>query len=251
MSSLKKKQMYEKIRILIFAKQKTDRDKIQSTLSKQDNFDILGMEKDDFGTILRSELLKPDVLIIDIQFTMAEAPNLARMIRGRSPSTKIIFLSSFCEVELVGFSFKAGVSAFLLKENDFDKLVLIVNLVSMSGCYISESINMKLINRVLLINQFPVQLTEIKHELYTPAERCVVTAMASGYSDDDISDSLHLSPGTVKNCLTSVRKKIKLKSRIEIVIFSLVCGLIRLENPDFWKGKIEAIIQENIGERQD
>jgi len=236
--------MDDKIRILISAHLESDREIISAALTEQGNFNIVGLEQGNFNAMFRTELLKPDVLIIDIQFTIAETSNLARVILARSPSTKIIIFSHIDDVELIKHTFNAGISAFLLKEEDLDKIALVVNIVHKGGSYISDPINRKIIKQMSFFEKFPVHRDSIKYEIYTPAERCIVTAMASGYSDEDIADDLNLSPGTIKNCLTSIRKKIKLKSRIEIVIFSLTYGLIRLENMNSWKGKLEALAKE-------
>jgi len=98
-----------------------------------------------------------------------------------------------------------------------------------------------------LMYQFPGQFMELDFSFYSPAEHAIVTLLAQGYSDEQIAEELHYSPGTIKNCLTNIRNKTKMKSRVEIVIYSLVSGLIRLENLGIWKEKIDVITQNNAG----
>jgi len=237
--------MDHKIGVLIAAGQEKDREKITAVISQQNELSIVGIEKDDFGTLLKSERLKPDMLIMDINFYVENTPDLIRIICRRSPFTKIIILGNSDDVEFVSHMLKAGISAYLLKNEDFSMLAPIIKIVAMGGCYINASINKKIINQVSFIDQFPDESAKIDYDIFSPAERCIVTAMANGFSDEEISKNLHLSLGSIRNCLTSIRKKIKMKSRIEIVVFSLIYGLVRLENLDYWRDKIEAIFLKN------
>ena len=233
------------INILVVSRHDDDQKRILAALSEQKDFFIYGVEKDETGAIIKSERFKPDILILDLQSIMIPLPDLARIIHRKSPSTNIIMLCD--DYDHMNFEVKSGISGLLLKEEDFDKLALIIKIIFLGGCYISNSITTRVFSMLSLMYQFPGQFMELDFSFYSPAEHAIVTLLAQGYSDEQIAEELHYSPGTVRNCLTDIRNKTKMKSRVEIVIYSLVSGLIRLENLGIWKEKIDAIAQNNAG----
>ncbi|MCL2444157.1 MAG: response regulator transcription factor [Treponema sp.] len=233
------------INILIVSRYVDEQKRVVAALSEQKEFFISGVEKDEAGAIIKSERLKPDILILDLQSIMMSLPDLARIIHRKSPSTSIIILCD--NDDYVNLDVKFGISGLLLKEEDFNKLALIVKIIFLGGCYVNSSITASVLNALSLISQFPGQFMELDFSFYSPAEHAIVTMLAQGYSDEQIAGKLHYSAGTIRNCLTDIRNKTKMKSRIEIVIYSLVSGFIRLENLGIWKEKIDAIAQNNIG----
>jgi len=204
-------------------------------LSAQNDFYIVGIEKDETGTIIKSERLQPDILILDIQSQGIGGEKLAPIIHRRSPSTAIIMLSDRDDENYARLALKAGILGYLLKEKDTDILASVVKIVFSGGYYISASIINRFFSTTAFMLQFSEQETKQNHTFFSPAERGIVTDLAQGYSDPEIAKHLNYSTGTIKNYLTAIKRKIKLKNRVQIVVFSLIFGLIRLEHLDIWK----------------
>lgn len=55
----------------------------------------------------------------------------------------------------------------------------------------------------------------------TPKEQQILELITQGYSNQQISDALHVSVSTVKNHVSSVLAKLGVKSRVEAVLISL------------------------------
>jgi DNA-binding NarL/FixJ family response regulator len=70
-------------------------------------------------------------------------------------------------------------------------------------------------------------------------ERRIVTYIAEGLSDGEIAEYLHFSAGTIRNRLAAIKRRTKLKNRIQIVVFSLVYGLIKLDQVNLFKNHVE------------
>ncbi|MDR1838003.1 MAG: response regulator transcription factor [Treponema sp.] len=221
------------IRIFVNSRYDEDRKRILDILSDQNDFRITGIEKDEAGTIIKSAQLKPDVLVLDLQPQGLGGEELAPIIHRRSPSTAIVMLCDKDEDDYAGLALKAGISGFLLKEYDTDKLVPVIKIVSSGGYYISASITIRVFSAVTFIHTFPGQITERRHTIFSPAERGIVTDIAQGLSDEEIAKHLHFSTGTIKNCLTAIKRKTKLKNRVQIVVYSLIYGLISFEQLGF------------------
>jgi DNA-binding NarL/FixJ family response regulator len=234
----------KKIKVLLTAGNDEDRKLIFAAITTQDDIQIIGVEEDETGTIIKSEQLKPDILIMNLQPPGIDGTVLAPIIHRRSPDTSIIMMCDRDENNYAGTALKAGISGFLLKNADMNKLLSIIRIVNLGGYYISPSIINRAIASITVINDGFIY-NQDDENFISLEERRIISEIARGLSDDEIAVRLNYSAGTVKNRVTTIKRKTRLKNRLEIVIFSLVCGLIRLEKPGFWAKKNDGQFQYN------
>ncbi|MDR0301870.1 MAG: response regulator transcription factor [Treponema sp.] len=241
----------EKTSILIAARNDEDKKLITTAIAQQDELRIIGVEKDETGTIIKSEQLKPDILIMNLQQPEIDGTVLAPIIHRRSPDTSIIMMCDRDENDYAGTAIRAGISGFLLRKADMNKLLSAVKIVNMGGYYISASIIERASNSITFLKQIPDRFIDNQNHIkgnysFSPIERCIINEIAQGLSDEEIAEHLYCSAGSVKNCVTAIKRKTKLKNRMEIVVFSLVYGLIDFEQLDLWIKKSDGQIFNNI-----
>jgi DNA-binding NarL/FixJ family response regulator len=205
---------------------------ILDSLNNQTGLNIIGIENDETNTIIKSERLKPDVLILDLLQPVIDWAELAPIIHRRSPDTAIIIICDKDDNEYAGKVLRAGILGYLLRNADMNKILHAVKIVSLGGYFISASIINRFINTTAITRQFSGLKIGQNYTFFSQAERSIVTDLARGFSDTEIANHLHFSKGTIKNYLAAIKNKLKLKNRIQIVVFSLLSGLIRLENLD-------------------
>ncbi|MCL2209802.1 MAG: response regulator transcription factor [Treponema sp.] len=219
------------ISILVLSRHDEDRAKIITALSDQNDIIIAGVEKDEACAVIRAEHIKPDVLILNTYLPGITGHEIAPMIRRRSPSTSIIMICDNDEEKFAGLALKAGISGFLLKDTDTDKLIPVIKIIINGGCYISSSITHKVFSAVVSGKFSETR----KHNIsYSAAERRILTYMAQGYTDDEIAIYLNCSAGTVKNNVNAIKHRTQFRNRIQMAIFSLIYGLISLEHLDIF-----------------
>jgi len=111
-------------------------------------------------------------------------------------------------------------------------LVPIVRIVSSDEYFISASIIIRVFNIVMF--QLSEQAWQRHCSFFSPAERSIITDIARGFSDEEIARHLNYSTGTIRNCLTAIKRRVRLKNRMQIVIFSLFYGLINIHQLGPW-----------------
>jgi DNA-binding NarL/FixJ family response regulator len=212
-----------------------NQNQIIAQLSSQEDFRVVGVVKDNADAIIKSIALKPDVLILDLQALGMDGTELVPIIRRRSSSSRIILMSGKDDDNYACSALKAGISGFLNNEEDREKLASIVRIVHLGGFYFNSLVNDRICNAVSLMDYF---LGQSAHCLkfwqkdmadcpsFSLTERSILICIVQGYADKEIAEYLHLNIGSIRNCLTSIRRKTKLKSRVHIAIFSLIYGII-------------------------
>ena len=132
--------------ILVTAGNSNDLDNILAVRSAQKDLHIIGIENDETGTIIKSERLKPDILIMDLQPPGMDCCDLAPIIHRRSPSTFIIMMSDRDENDYAAKALNAGISGFMLRKTDTNKLIPAVKIIVLGGLYVSPQIILRAVN---------------------------------------------------------------------------------------------------------
>lgn len=229
------------INVLVTAKDNDNKKSILSVMTEHSDIKISGVEDDETGAVIKSQRLKPDVLIMDLQPPGLDGVELAPIIRRKSPGTAIVMICDKDENEYACLALQAGISGFLLRNADMDKLYSVVKIVNLGGYYFNSSIIIKTFKTISFINQFPGQFIDIQNKQkkendrfsFSSTERQIIKKIAQGCSDKEIAKHFNYSKGTIANIVNAVKRKTKLKNRMQIVIFSLFYGLI--DHPNIFK----------------
>lgn len=72
------------------------------------------------------ECHRPDVVMMDVTMPEMDGMEAARQILVQDPSARIVMVTSICSEEVVRESYRAGVTAFLVKPFKSDRLLNVV-----------------------------------------------------------------------------------------------------------------------------
>jgi DNA-binding NarL/FixJ family response regulator len=217
------------INIVIICRLHKDREKIASLLSAHKDFHIAALGKDGYDALQAVENLSPDVIIMDLRLPGISAVELTPLVKRKSPHTAIMTLSSMDQNHVASSAIRSGISAYLLKQEDMDKLAACIRLVYSGGIYVSTSILNRVFSTVSALPGFPLK-NQPRSLPFSCSERGIISLLTQGFNDDEIAENLHLHQGTVRNRLADIRRKIGAKNRIQIVVYALIYGLISFES---------------------
>jgi DNA-binding NarL/FixJ family response regulator len=217
----------KKTTILVTTQNEEDRDFFISALSVHDDLEIVAIEKDEAGAVIKSGQFKPDILIFDICLPGIDGVEIAPLVHRRSPATSIILISDKDENAYAGKALRAGISGFMLKNADMNKLLPVVRIVGLGGYFISTSVTRRAIEKKTEVKQL------FSIPSFSSSERNIIIEIARGFSDKEIAEHLNYSTGTIKNCVTAIKRKTRLKNRVQIALYSFVCGVVGLDQLEF------------------
>ena len=169
---------------------------------------------------------RPDVVLMDIR--MPEMDGLtatATIVEEADWPIKVIILTTFDPDEYVYRALQAGASGFILKDIPPEDLAPAVRTVVDGGALLDPTITRRLIGRFAQTLALDTAITR-RLETLTEREREVLTELAKGSTNAEISDALYIGAATVKSHVSSILAKLGLRDRAQAVVFAYESGLI-------------------------
>lgn len=181
---------------------------IAEVIDRSDGMQIVGEAGTVAEALRRMPLVKPDVLLVDLQLPDGTGLDILTTAARQLPHTRSVVLTSFDDDDAVSAALAAGAKAFLLK--------------SVRGAEITEVVRAVAGGRVLLDER---TLTQYQRDddptaELTKSERRVLDFIAVGLSNRDIADRLGIAEKTVKNHTTSLLAKMGLQRRTQVVAWA-------------------------------
>jgi two-component system, NarL family, response regulator LiaR len=201
------------IRVLIVDDHPMVRDGLRDFILAYDWMEPVGAVQNGVEAVAFCTENEADVVLMDMVMPLMDGSEATRRILALGKPIKVIIITSFHERDLVQQALKAGATSYLLKNVSADELASAIR-----AAYSGHSVLAPEATQALI--QSESQATRIGFDL-TEREREVLTLLARGASNSEISNQLSISMATVKYHLTSVFAKLGAKNRVEAARIAL------------------------------
>lgn len=156
---------------------------------------------------------KPDLLLIDIRMPEMTGLEAAESILSMDAHAKILFLTTFSDDEYIIKALRIGAKGYLLKQH-FESIVPAIKTVMLGQNVYGDEI----------MTRLPEMLIKSTHTTppnlgLTEKEYQIIEHVSEGLSNKEISDTLFLSEGTVRNYISAILDKLDLRDRTQMAIF--------------------------------
>jgi DNA-binding NarL/FixJ family response regulator len=150
-----------------------------------------------------------------------------RLIQEPSLETKVVMLTTFDMDEYVYEALRAGASGFLLKDVPPEQLVAGIRAVASGDALLAPSVTRRVIEE--FVSRPPQSARSLPPELeqLTEREREVLRQMARGLSNAEIAKALFVSDTTVKTHVARILMKLRLRDRVQAVVFAYENGVVQ------------------------
>jgi len=204
------------IRILLVDDHAFIRRALRISLGDESCLEIVGEAENGRLAIEQMELLKPDVVLMDIQMPCMDGVEATKQICDRGTATKVLILTIDDTDEYVSQALKYGASGYILKNTAPEELSFAIQAVYRGYMHLDLNLGRKVIARIP--DTFKVYNTDF--DKLTPREQEIVGLVATGANNEEIAHQLYISPKTVKNHITNILSQLNLRSRTQIAILA-------------------------------
>lgn len=215
------------IKVLIADDQELIRHSLQIVLNSKDGIEVTDAVADGQEVIRSIRKNPPDVVLMDIRMPKMDGVQCTKIIKENYPDIKIIILTTFDDDEYIYDALKYGASGYLLKGVSMDELVKAIHTVYSGRAMINPDIATKVIRLFSQMAKadFFIETTKKVDEELTKTELKIIEQIGYGLSNKEIADTLKLSEGTVRNYISTILNKLKLRDRTQLAIWSIQSGI--------------------------
>jgi DNA-binding NarL/FixJ family response regulator len=163
---------------------------------------------------------------MDVRMPDLDGISATREVLAVSPEVKVVILTTFEEDDYIFGALNAGASGFLLKRTRPEELIGGIHTVAAGDSLLSPSVTRRVIDR-MAGEPAPAVPRSKRLETLTPREREVLELVARGLSNGEIAASLVVEESTVKTHVKRILMKLRLRDRVQAVIFAYESGVTR------------------------
>jgi DNA-binding NarL/FixJ family response regulator len=211
------------IRILLVDDQGLMLEGLRTILNLEEDFEVVATAKNGEEAIRQTEAVQPDLVVLDIRSPCDESIAVLNHIKQHYPSIKVLGLSSYDNDECVLGALRAGVDGYLLKDSPSEELIRAIRSVVAGGVTLAPPVALRVVTHVRRLleseERQPRARISVRHQL-TERELEVLRLVAQGLSNREISKSLFVTEGTVKNHVSSICQKLGARDRTQIAVFA-------------------------------
>ena len=126
------------VRVLVVEDFEPFRRFISSTLEKRRDLQIICEVSDGLEAVRKAEVLKPDLILMDIGLPGLNGLHAARQIRKLAPESKIIFLSQESSPDIVQEALNLGALGYVVKARAGSELLPAVESVLLEKQFVGR-----------------------------------------------------------------------------------------------------------------
>lgn len=213
-------------KILLVDNHKIMREGLRHLIQKLNNMEVIGEAGDGLTAVKKVKELSPDVVIMDVVMPGLNGIEATRQIIAEAPQVKVIALSMYSERRFILEMFKAGASAYLIKDGAFEELAQAIKSVCGNQLYLSPAI----VDEDIQDYIHNMRKIDFSYRSILTKRQCqVLQLIAEGKTTKDIASLLDISIKTVETHRQKIKEKLGIYSIAQLTKYAIREGLTTLE----------------------
>lgn len=189
-------------------------------LLEREGFNVVGEASDGHEAIRLVRQTNPSFVLLDFSMPLLNGIEATREILKRAPDTHVLLLTMYDDEVNVLESLRAGVRAYILKNQTAMELEGAIREVLRGSVYLSPGISEAVVNACMSKEDRPI-------ELLTDRERQVLQLIAEGHTTKSIASVLYLSVKTAESHRTRIMQRLGIHNIASLVRYAIRRGMIK------------------------
>ncbi|NPV85381.1 MAG: response regulator transcription factor [Anaerolineae bacterium] len=211
------------IRILLVDDHAIMRGGLRAIIGYENDMVVVGEAGDGDEAVRQYEVLRPDVVLMDLVMPKKDGIAAMNEIRAVYPQARILVLTSFAETDKILLAVRSGAQGYILKHAPPDELLAAIRDVYRGAISFQPAIARQIFESLAESPE-----SEQNQDPLTERELEVLKLVAQGLTNDQIAQKLVISKRTVNVHIGNILAKLQLVNRAQMVLYALRKGLISL-----------------------
>lgn len=188
------------------------RNGLKDFISLSTDFLVVGSFKTGEEAVQQLPVIRPDIVIMDINLPGINGIECIRQVKDKSPSTQFMMFTVYENDEKVFEALKAGASGYLLKNTGLLQIAESVQELHEGGSPMSANIARKMVNLFRDTDKKTPFL-----DLLSNREKEILQLLAKGLLYKEIAEQLNITTGTVRIHIHKIYEKLHVQNRTEAI----------------------------------
>ena len=214
--------MKDTVRVLIADDHPLFREGMRGRLDRVADITVVGEAASGDEAVQLAHKLKPHVVLMDIKMPGLNGIEATREILRASPRVGVLMLTMFEDDDAVFAAMRAGAKGYLLKDSGGEGVVYAIRAVTSGEAVFGPGVAER------IIGFFSVPRSAAPQRAFpelTGREEEVLSLVAQGKSNQEISRQLFVSLKTVRNHVSNILVKLQVADRAQAVIRARDAGI--------------------------
>jgi DNA-binding NarL/FixJ family response regulator len=216
--------MNEKIRVLVAEDDGLLRRSLVELMRLEPDLAVVSEVPDGQQALAEAMIVRPDVLLMDIEMPRLNGIQATRQIRQMLPDAQVVILTKFGDDENVFAAIKAGAIGYVLKDAGLDAIAAAVRAARSGEGFLSPALVVRVMGEFTRLSKSAIHNRKLFAEL-SRREVEVLECLSAGMKNAAIADKLSLSEKTVKSHVGAILKKLQVNDRTEAAILAKESGI--------------------------
>lgn len=190
-----------RIRLVLADDESLTRGAVGALLGLESDLVVVGEAATGDEAIGSVQQFRPDVAVLDVEMPGRDGAEVAQWIAAHEPATRCIILTRHARPGVLRRALAAGAAGFVTKSAPASILADVIRRVHRGGRYVDPDLAMT----ALMAEDCPLTDRELE----------MLRHVGASGTAADIARRVHLSPGTVRNHLSSAMQKLGAGTRSE------------------------------------
>ena len=215
------------IKVLLTEDHNVVRNGIKSLLEKEDDLQVIAEATNARRALnLLEEGITVDIILADLNMPEMNGIELTLEVKAKYPKIKVIILSMLDHENYILEAFKAGASAYILKNITTDELVFAIkHICNNDERYICSELSLRMLDKLLHRTEMMLT-TETPENDLSKREMEVLVLLAQGFTNQEIADKLFTSKRTIEGHRQNLIDKTSTRNTADLIRYAIVNGLI-------------------------
>ncbi len=203
------------IKVLLYDDSDQFREAITLLLGGTEGFEVAGSFNNCETAAADIDMLKPDVILMDIDMPGATGIDGVRMIREKNDTIKIIMLTVFDNNQNIYDAIRFGANGYVLKKSAPTAIINAIKDVFEGGAPMNSSIATQ------VLQMFAGMSPATQNYGLSEKEKAVLKSLVDGNSYKMVAASLNISIDTVRTHIRNIYEKLQVNSKSAAVAKAL------------------------------
>jgi DNA-binding NarL/FixJ family response regulator len=171
--------------------------------------------------------VKPSIMLMDVRMPDLDGLEATRLLHHEQPALPVVIVTTYENPAYMAKAVAAGAAGYILKGTSRDELLQAVRAVAEGGMLWDRGLMQQVVQKT--VQDLPAVVPQDDEQLVEPLtmrEREILTLIAQGMNNREISEALSVTVSTVKTHIEHILAKLQATDRVQAAVWAVRHGYV-------------------------